>query len=282
MRSLLFAVMLLLVSAAPTTQPRTVRVAVIGGMSETGLWDQLSEQFEKQTGIQVQTVATGPKDGITSVYSQGGIDLITMHSSDTIINLVADGWASDPQPWARNDMVIVGPESDPAGVKGMTDAAAALRKIVAARAPFVVHSSLGAQEVLRDILQHADISLDADHTTVLLDDKQRRVLKIAAEKGAYTLVGRIPFHSGKIPNAAMAVMVQGDPRLRRPYVLATADPRRVAGAHVSEARELADFLRSPATQQLLAEFGRGKYDDQPLFFPVTPTRPASALQVSGD
>src|SRR5689334_3718745 len=80
--------------AGPTTAP-TVRVAVIGGMNETGFWQAIAERFEKQSGIHVESLATGPKEGISKVFKQGGIDLITMHASDTIINLVADGWALD-------------------------------------------------------------------------------------------------------------------------------------------------------------------------------------------
>ena len=270
MKSTILASILLFLSlgAAPASQPATVRVAIIGGMNETGFWDALSKRFEDSTGIHVEAVATGPKDGISQVFKQGGVDLITMHASDTIINLVADGWASDPQPWVKNDMIIVGPPDDPAGIKGMSDAAAALRKIAGSKSEFVVHSSLGAQEVLRDILQPNEIELDPDHTTILFDDRLRRVLKIAADKKAYTLVGRIPFRSGKIPNDGLVVMVQGDERLRRPFVVAVANPAKVSGAHVVEARRLADFLRKRETQAWIATFGKGKYDDQPLFFPI--------------
>jgi tungstate transport system substrate-binding protein len=256
------------VSSPAPAALRTVRVAVIGGMNEVGFWDALAQRFEQETGIPVETVASGPKEGIAPVFRQGGVDLITMHASDTIINLVADGYALDPQPWARNDMVIVGPPSDPAGIKGMKDAATAIEKIVSTRSAFVVHSSLGAQEVLRNILASSDLALDEESTTLLLDDRQRRVLHIAAQKEAYTLVGRIPFRTGKIPNDGLGVMVSGDPRLRRPYVVAVANPARIPGVRLTEARRLAAFLRSPATQRFINEFGRGRFDSDPLFFPV--------------
>jgi tungstate transport system substrate-binding protein len=127
--SVVFACVTTSHAAEPSTQP-VVRVAVIGGMFETGFWEALSERYEQQTGVHVQLIAAGPKDNIDKAFKEhGGIDLIMMHASDTIINLVADGWAQDPQPWMRNDLVIVGPPEDPAGIKGMSDAAAALKKI---------------------------------------------------------------------------------------------------------------------------------------------------------
>ena len=91
-----------------STQP-VVRCAAINGMNITGFWDELAKRFEKDTGIKVETVSFGEKTVIDRSFREGGIDLITMHSCDKMMNLVADGLAMDPQPWARNDLVIVGP-----------------------------------------------------------------------------------------------------------------------------------------------------------------------------
>ncbi len=255
-------------TSKPATTGPAVRVAVIGGMADTGFWDAISERFTAATGIAVETVVTGNKDAIGPTFRKGGIDLITMHASDTIINLVADGWAMDPQPWVRNDLIIVGPKADPAGIKGLANPADALKNIVDTKSPFVVHSSLGAQDVLRNICQPAGIIMDGENTTVLLSDHQRQVLAIAAEKNAYTLIGRIPFRTGKLPNAGLVLMVEGDASLTRPYLVAVADPQNAKDAHVSEARRLAAFLRSADTQAFIATFGKGKLDDRPLFFPI--------------
>ena len=169
-----------MVNRAPTTGP-SVRVAVIGGMTFTGFWNDLAARYEQDRGVHVQLIATGEKNDIAAAFRKGGVDVVTMHASDTVINLVADGYAMDPQPWMRNDLIIVGPPEDPAGVKGMTDVAAAMRKIAAAKSPFVVHSSLGAQEVLLNIMDLNQIVLDPAQTTVLFDDKQRDVLTIAGK-----------------------------------------------------------------------------------------------------
>jgi len=252
--------------ARTETGPReTVRVAVIGGMVETGFWEALAERFEKATGNKIEVVSSGPKHVIAEAFRKGEADLITMHASDTIINLVADGYATDPQPWLKNDLVIVGPPDDPARVRGLTDAGEALRRIRDSGCTFVVHSSLGAQDVLREVLDSAGVSLDPEKMVLLFTDKARQVLQIAAEKKAYTLVGRIPFLNGKLPNKGLVLMVRGDPLLRRPYVVAVADPARFPSAHVEPAKRLAEFLRREETQQWIAQYGRGQLDDQPLF-----------------
>ncbi len=259
---------------APATQssasrhPAVVRCAVIGGMSQTGLWTAVGKRYEAATGNKIELVATGNKESIIPSFQRGECDLITMHASDEIINLVADGYALDAQPWARNDMVIVGPKDDPAKIHGMTDAAGALRKIADEKAWFIVHSSAGAQGVLHDVLDSSGITLDPEHTLTLFEDHNNRVLRITSEKNAYTLVGRIPFLTGKLPNKDLIVMVQGDPRLRRPFMVAVANPERFPDARVDAARQLATFLRSPETQSWLVEYGRGELDDRPLFFPA--------------
>jgi tungstate transport system substrate-binding protein len=242
-----------------------VRCAVIGGMMDTGFWDEVAARCEKAIGIRSEVVSTGPKHVIAPVYRRGEADLITMHASDTIINLVADGLAVDPQPWARNDLLLVGPADDPAHIRGEADAVRALRKIIAAKSNLLIHPSLGANEVLHDLLAEDALELEPEHTVSLTTDRNRSLLQRAKEANAYTLVGRIPFLNGKISNEGLEIMVAGDNRMRRPYVVAAApgnEPRQVA------ARRMAAFLRTPATQAWIKDFGRGALDERPLFFPV--------------
>jgi len=242
--------------------PATIRVAVVGGMIETGLWPAVAERYERLTGHKVELAASGPKPQVVAAFRKGGIDLITVHASDAMVNLVADGLARDPQPWARNDLVFVGPAADPAGIRGERDALAALRKIVAAKAPLLVHASHGADGVLHDLCEDGKLALDRDATLFFNEGNQHAVLERAAAAGAYTLIGRIPLVSKKLAAPGMELMVQGDPRLRRPYLVEVS-------AHAGEAaRDLAAFLRQREIQELLATYGKGKYDDLPLFFPV--------------
>ncbi len=161
--------------------PATIRVAVVGGIVETGLWAAVAERYERLTGHTVELAASGPKPQVVAAFRRGGIELITVHASDAMVNLVADGLARDPQPWLRNDFVIV---------------------------------------------------------------------------------GRIPFVMKKLAAPGIERMVQGDPRLRRPYLV------EVSTTAGEAARDLAAFLRGREVQELLATFGKGKYDDRPLFFPV--------------
>jgi tungstate transport system substrate-binding protein len=252
--------------SASANQPAVVRCAVVGGLNEIDFWPQIADRFQRATGNRLEIVATGPKQAIADAFQAGEADVIVMHACDTMINLVADGYGENPQPWARNDFVIVGPASDPARIKGETDAVAALGKIIASRSKLLIHASSGANELLADLLKAGELELDPQATISLPGDKHRQMLSRAAAEQAYTLVGRIPFLSGKLDTGGLQIMVQGDPRLRRPYLV-------VVGVNVDErrpapARRFAAFLREPTTQEFIACFGRGKFDSSPLLFPV--------------
>jgi tungstate transport system substrate-binding protein len=246
-----------------------VRCAVIGGMVTSGLWTALSQRYEAETGDRVELTVSGNKQMIVDPMRKGHVDLITLHASDAIVNLVADGYAMDPQPWARNDQVIVGPADDPARVRGMGDAVAALAKIAASKSAFVAHRGSGSMQLLKELLDEGHVALDDDRTfRVPPSQSQETVLELASAKHAYSLVGRIPFKVGKMQGKGMEILVQGDERLRRPYMVAIADPKRAPGAHVAAARRLAAYLRSPATQAWLATYTSATFGGAPPFFPV--------------
>jgi len=262
-------------AAEPASAPQTVRCAAVGGLNDIDFWPQLADRFQRATGHKVEFVAVGPKHAIAAALTSGEADVILMHSSDTMINLVADGYGENPQPWARNDLVIVGPASDPAKVRGGKDAVAALRRIIESKSKLLLHASNGANELVSDLLAAGELELDPATTISLPGDKQRQMLNRAATEQAYTLVGRIPFLSGKLETGEAVVMVQGDERLRRPFLVITATMKagdRVSDARLAAARRFAAYLREPATQEFIAGFGKGRYDDRPLLFPVVVPR----------
>lgn len=276
-------------ATSPATQP-TVRVAAIGPVNELDFWPTLAARFEKATGIRVETVLTGNKDAAPDAFHRGNIDLITLASADALTSLAADGYARDLQPWAQVELILVGPRTDPAAVRDSKDLATALSKILAGNHPLVVHASLGADQVVRTAVQSTKgQSLDG-RATVLLSDHQKQVLQVAIDKHAYTLIAATPFRTGKLPTGDLVELLHGDAALRRPILLATADPRRIPGAHTAEAHRLAAFVQSEDTQNWIANYrpANAPKDSPQPFFPLsrervaTPTPAKSLLRITGD
>lgn len=254
----------------PTASNEPVKVAIIGGFMTTGMWEEVTTEFTRQTGIPVEVVSTGPKEIIDKAFRKGGIDLITLHSSDVATNLVADGLGVSMKPWARNELVIVGPPDDPAKIRGLKSGAEAVTRIAAAKAPFVEARNVGSQTVGARLWKLAEIRPEGDW--IIRDDSPvpQRVVEFAAERHAYVIVGRIPMLSGKIPNAGMEIMVEGDPEMRRPYVVIEANPARRLGRNPEGARRLSEFLTSPSGQLTLSRFSERQGGNAPIFYPIEP------------
>lgn len=246
-----------------------VRVAVIGGMTMTGMWQELANRFETDTGWKTELVITGPKGVLSDALKRGAVDLLTMHSSDETTDLVADGYGTHLRPWARNEHTIVGPAADPAGIRGMTDGAAALKKIAAARAPFVDFYGPGSRELAHKLWKSAGLKPEGEW--VLKDESAspQEIVKFAEQKHAYVVVGRIPVTKGKMPLGGMEVLVQGDPEMRRPYMVMEANPQKFPTANVAGARALADWLVGERGQRFLVDFAAEQPSGIALFHPIT-------------
>jgi len=253
---------------APPTEGKTIRCAVIGGMYRTGLWEDVGKLFEEETGYKVIVAVTGQRPKLAEAFKRGEADILTMHSGDITTNLVADGYGINMRPWARNDLVIAGPPSDPAGIRGMTDAVGALRKIAEAKANFVDTKGIGPREVGHALWNAAGISPEGDWLLQDESGNHLNILHFAEEHNAYVIVGRSPMVQGKIPAGNMEVMVDQAPEMRRPYIVMEANPAKIPQANSEGAHLLANFLLSERVQQLLEENGTDKYGG---FHRVEPT-----------
>ncbi len=248
---------------------RVIRCAVIGGMTMTGLWQQISKMFEAEKGYQVEVVVTGPRPVLDAAMRAGKVDLLTMHSGDITTDLVADGYGVDMRPWARNELCIVGPPDDPAHIRGMTNGVAALQKIAAAKAHFVDFEDIGSRELVHTLWGLAGV--EPKGNWVLQDQSISRwnILQFARSNNAYVVVGYIPAKTGKMPANGMEILVKGDPIMRRPFIVMETNPKRFPQANYAGAKALSDFLLSPEAQNFLLHFGTDSNSPGPLFFPVT-------------
>ncbi|HPV41349.1 MAG TPA: substrate-binding domain-containing protein [Spirochaetota bacterium] len=251
--------------------PKIVRTAVIGGMIMTGLWKEISKRFEAKTGYRVVVVAHGPRPILDRAFREGKADLLTMHSGDITTDLVADGYGMNMRPWTRNDLVIVGPPSDPAKIKGLRSGVEAFKLIAAAQAPYLDAFNKGGRELSHTLWTKAGVRPRGGWVIKDEGNRAKDIITFAEKNDAYVVFGRMPVLFEKIELGSMKIMVEGDPLMRRPYIVMEANPKRVPGANTKGAKMLADFLLSDEIQKLLSEFGTREYGGLPLFYPVWPT-----------
>jgi len=258
-------------STAATT--KLIKVAVIGGMTMTPLWGELQKQFESDTGLKIEVVVTGQKPELAEAMKEGRVDFLTMHSSDATTNLVADGWACDIRPWAKNDLVIIGPVSDPAGIAGMKSGADAVKKIAAAHANFLDFQSNGPRETAHTLFSNAKVNMIGPWVLKYENTNVRGILHYVASMNAYMIGGRIPVIFQKWePDPKVKILVEGDPIMRRPYMEMIANQERFPSANVEGAKRLSDFLLSDKVQKFLATYDGGIGDGVPIFIPIKQAR----------
>lgn len=236
-------------AAQDTSAEARVKVAVVGGLVLSGVWPALAKRAGKATGLVIETVAAAPKEGVVPIFRDGEADLLLIHGSDETYGLLAAGVAAPLRAWAMNEHVIVGPKDDPAKVAEAADAAEAMRRIVAADAPLIGFRDPGSFGIVHGLFR--SLGLRSGPRQQLYDDAEspQQVLRSAADKHGYAVVGHIPVAFGKMPSKGMAVLLKGDPAMRRVYVVVEPGSRHPANTRQRElARQLADYLVSPAGQ----------------------------------
>lgn len=250
-------VSMLLVAVASVVQAGTVKVAVVGGIQLSGVWDALRPRLEAATGVRITLAAAANKAGILPVFVRGDADLLLIHGGAETFALQARGVGGRMSVWAYNEHAIVGPADDPAGVHGSGDAATAFRRIAAVRAPFIAFRDPGSHEIVQRVWKQAGITPTPEWVRLDVSERSHDILELAAKQRAYVVVGAIPVSFGRMQGDGMALLLRGDPAMRRAYVALEPGEAHPAKADVrDDVRKVVDYLVSSAGQAALAEADR--------------------------
>ena len=251
----------------PTKQVAPANTLVLATTTSTydsGLLDAILPDFERKTGIQVEVVAVGTGQALKLGQAKDA-DVLLVHAKSREEQFVAAGYAPFRKDVMYNDFVIVGPPDDPAGIRGMTDAAAAFKRIAQAQAPFVsrgdesgTHFKELAIWEKAEIQPHGDWYLSAGQG-------MGAVLSMAHELQAYTLTDRATYLSRR-DKLNLDILVEGDPILFNQYGVLPIAQDQAHQDKFAAAMAFVDWITSPETQALIAEFGKDTYGQQ-LFFP---------------
>jgi tungstate transport system substrate-binding protein len=268
MRLLLSWFILFFLTAATLSaaQQTPLRVAVIGGMMMSGMWQKVAEAFEERYHIPVEVVVSGPKHELDAYCRSAAVDLVTMHASDVMVDLAADGVVEQLTPWVRNAQMIVGHLDNPARIDANDTLKQALKKIERSGAAFLIHASGGTFEVYSAMRSRYGFNPDAQQ--VHFTTKKRAFLYDVAKLKGYTLYGVIPFLMKKQFHPDMRGFVFDDPALRRPYLAAIGTKEHIGQTRYEHARLLLAFLGSRQIQELIRSYRISGFENCPVFFPV--------------
>ncbi|MDR3575373.1 MAG: substrate-binding domain-containing protein [Anaerolineaceae bacterium] len=242
-------------------------LATTTSTQDSGLLDVLVPLFEKESGYAVKTVAVGTGAAL-KLGQDGNADVLLVHAPSQEKTYMAGGYGVDRRLVMHNDFIIVGPSTDPAKIKGMTTAVAAFKAIAAAQASFISRGdNSGTQTEEMSIWKLAGITPDPakDSWYISAGQGMGATLKLASEKGAYTLSDRATYLAQQA-NISLDILVQGDKSLLNVYHVISVNPAKYPTINVAGAKAFEDFITSAATQKVIGTFGVAKYG-QKLFFP---------------
>jgi tungstate transport system substrate-binding protein len=246
-------------------EDKFIVVASTTSTEQSGLFAYLFPPFEHKTGIKVRIVALGTGQAL-DLARRGDADVVFVHDEAAELKFLAEGFGVKRFPVMYNDFVIVGPTADPAGIAGSHDIVEALRKIAAARAPFVTrgdNSGTYAAELRYWKMAGVDIGTVRGPWYRDTGSGMGPALNTAAAMSAYILSDRGTWLSFK-NRADLAIMVQGDPRLFNQYGVMLVNPAKHPEVKQELGQRFVDWLISPEGQQAIAGYRIG---GEQLFFP---------------
>jgi tungstate transport system substrate-binding protein len=273
MKAVVFVATLLLLAASGAGAAQERRSPVIlsttTSTQDSGLLDVLVPMFERQSGHTVKTIAVGTGQALM-LASRGEADVVLAHAPELEKKFVADGKLRNRRLVMYNDFVIVGPENDPARIKGMVSTAQALNMIARTASRFVSRGDNSGTHILEKSLWKLAGIDPAGPWYIEAGQGMGATLGVADDRNAYTLTDRATYLA-YLKRLRLPILVQGDRPLLNVYSVMEVNPANGPKVNTTGGKAFADFMLAAETQNVIKTFGIQKYG-QPLFVPIAGAR----------
>jgi tungstate transport system substrate-binding protein len=265
--SLLVAVSLLVVASYSLASDKSLMMATTTSTDNTGLLEYLIPHFEQETGIALKWTATGTGKAL-KLGQNCDVDVLLVHAPPAEKAYIEKGYGKDRREVMYNDFVIVGPQSDPAGIKGKS-ISKALAAVKSHTAPFMSRGDdSGTNKKEKLLWKTAGIPLpDKEEWYVQTGQGMLSTITVAQEKKGYTMTDRgtyIKYQDSQGGNAPLKILVERDKILLNQYSVLTLDPANCPKAKYDLALKFSDWMASRSAQKLIGDF---RLLDQKLFIP---------------
>jgi tungstate transport system substrate-binding protein len=236
-------------------QTKSIVVASTTSMQDSGLFDHILPLFKASSGIDVKVVAQDTGLALDTAR-RGDADVVFVHTRSAEEKFLAEGFGVRRYPVMYNDFVLIGPKSDPAGLKGSNDIVAALKRLKAMRAPFIARGGRSGTNIAElDLWRLAGIDIGAEKGTWYMNVEQGMggALDTASAINAYVLSDRGSWLSFK-NKIDLIVVMQGDHRLLNQYDVMLVNPLKHPHVKKVLGQQFIDWLVSPAGQKAIGDY----------------------------
>lgn len=246
-------------------QDRSIIVASTTSTEDSGLFGYILPLFKAKTGIDVKVVAQGTGQALDT-GRRGDADAVFVHAKAAEEKFLAEGFGVKRYPVMYNDFILVGPRSDPAGIKGSRDIVAALNALKEKRAPFISRGDRSGTHIAElGLWKLAGIDIIAERGPWYKEIGQGMgaALNSAAASDAYVLSDRGTWLSFR-NKRDLVVVVEGDKRLFNQYGVMLVNPQKHPSVKKELGQQFIDWLISPEGQAAIAAY---KINGEQLFYP---------------
>jgi len=265
MRRLFVAVLLLALPGSAWAQSSTVILSTTTSTQDSGLLDVLVPMFEKKTGLTVKAISVGTGQAL-ALAARGEADVALVHAPSVERKYVEEGKMRSRRLVMYNDFVIIGPEDDPAKIKGMPKAMDALKRVAEAQSRFVSRGDKSGTHVL-ELGLWKQAGLEPKGTWYIESGQgMGQTLGIANDRRAYTITDRGTWLAFQ-KRMGLPILVEKDKLLLNIYSVMEINPANGPRVNTVGGKAFADFMVAPEAQAVIKTFGADKFG-QPLFVPV--------------
>jgi tungstate transport system substrate-binding protein len=253
-------------SGAPAlAQDKSIVVSSTTSTQDSGLFGHILPLFKAKTGIEVKVVSQGTGQALDT-GRRGDADVVFVHAKSLEDKFVAEGQGVKRHPVMYNDFVLIGPKSDPAGIKGSKDIATALNKIKEKGASFISRGDKsGTHNAELNLWKVAGIDIEKDKGPWYksIGQGMGAALNTASAGNAYVLTDRGTWISFK-NRGDLVIAVEGDKRLFNQYGVILVNPEKHPNVKKEYGQQFIDWLVSPEGQKAIADY---KINGEQLFYP---------------
>ena len=247
-------------------QDKSIVVSSTTSTQDSGLFGYILPLFKEKTGIEVKVIAQGTGQALDT-GRRGDSDVVFVHAKSAEEKFLAEGEGVKRHPVMYNDFVLIGPKSDPAGIKGIKDVAKALKTIMDKQADFISRGDRSGTHIAELALWNKDAGIDIEKEKgpwyKSIGQGMGAALNTAGASNGYVLSDRGTWLSFK-NKGDLQILVEGDKRLFNQYGVMLVNPAKHPNVKKELGQAFIDWLISPEGQKAIANY---RINGEQLFYP---------------
>jgi tungstate transport system substrate-binding protein len=247
-------------------QEKSIVVASTTSTQDSGLFDYLLPLFTQKTGIAVKVLAQGTGQALDT-GRRGEADVVLVHNKSAENRFIDEGDGVKRVPVMYNDFVLIGPKSDPAGIRDLKDVAKAFEAIKDKSATFISRGDRSGTHLAELRIWHKDVGIDIENDRgswyTSVGQGMDAALEMAVAGNAYVLSDRATWiHLKK--RGDLQILVEDDKRMFNQYGVILVNPAKHPNVKHEFGQQFINWLVSPEGQKTIANY---KTEGEQLFIP---------------